>query len=865
MYEGHTIRIEIIDKLYTGASIEVDTADGGVWYHDDSNVLERSHIQTRTARATLLVPAADQAFEDLAIDIVSSDEGRFLLATYHDTVREFVGVIQVDQNSRERSASAYITYTIAAVDGMTLLQSKPYLAAQGYDYVLQVSDGRIRVQPSLALATIAATGMGQKTNLWASILSNEGNKFDQVTGRWQPSRGIYEVAVYVSLIATYTGAAPGDLTVSLNRSSGAGATVVRTKTTSIAASGRRYTFQINVPAINMQGTDYLYVQLSWDFDKSVTLKLDTYSFFETRSDESADVKNVYGFITDHIRDLMSQIPTYDQYGSGDEMVGIHVPWQGDDQPGGVRTEDWLSIPYNAFATDVTASPPAVLSAYEALKQIALQCRGYWRYRAGHYELVPYDQVTTRHAYTRDMTYIETRSMSLLSDPTCIGKHLETYLPPVGEARVTFDRLGSLNLLAGALGRIKQLGHTHTRYVEVQGVGLNLLINVTLLGEEIGSANYAALTAPGVSVHRHIFEISLRLGDYLYVYDASDPSAALFDVVYSLPEWTPTDQKAVLLSMPRFDPAVGSEIFVAWTLPELTFSGELEFYLRYKETVTNLGTIILPEIPRYTVRRALLRKIGDEGEDGLYTESVVASVTNSANSLLVEERIIASDLYEIEQDTGGLRAWDGSALVHPGTFQGKSLQLQIARWIAARQQRGTRILNGGFRAFGISNMDLSYDGLVWVYLAGRYSPVTGTLEGQWIELMPDDIADRFDERVYVQVSSDDDRTRSINTLSAAPTISSSSTSSEAPVTYTHFVTGITTDLIVIPADKPLPVRGLSDEAYMRVFAGSKVGSANLIYRDALTHASHMRMHEDAQTIQIGRPMRATDEIFIIWTI
>jgi len=867
------IRIEVYDTEYSGDPIEIDTQGGGVSYKDvGASNLDRPRIVPRTAQVIMLVDVQDVAHKAFVDDLRLSDEGRFFLKTLHGGTTEFIGMILVEQNEVESSANLHIKYTIGATDGLTLMKNKPYLAAQGQPYIDQELDGHLHVNATLLASVILdADGQGSKRDLWHTVTDNVGGHFDPATGVYSGYQGKVDVSIFMDIIGEHDDFQvrnSGPLMGKLIKIKDDNSTITETVIEEVEVEfdqplGQRRIIRINQAGISLDIGESLVCELSWDLRTKTDLGLQVNSFWSIKVDQSASVKNIYASLFAHVGRLFGQLPTRDFYESDEEFYGILVPWTEENQ-GSVRGENYIGIPYNAFTKDVAASPPSVLSVYDALAEIAKLLGGFVRYRQGHYEIVPYFDVSTRHRYDRHDAYLGSVTNDFNTDVVCVGSATEGALPPIGEAKITFDRQGSLNLLSGAIGRIKEPGYTYSRSVNLVNEALYLTVSIRLLGEQSNTPNYDAIYPVRRSIHRHVFEASLKIGDYVYIYN-QDPDGPLLDIIYNIPEFTPVDQKITLYAKPQEPTDLIHDLVLTYSLPPVTYSGDLEFSLRYKDTITPSGTVVVPEPLNYEVLGVLLRRFSDGDLDKIYSERIVAQVSNQNNSFEADDTIIASDLWELENDPGAIMVHNGSEFVKSGLWSGTSLQMQIARWLAARQQRSADLYNGSFRTFSAQSFDIEHDGRQWVYLAGDYNAGTGILRGQWVEDMPLDIGTRMDQQIYTEAQGDTQQTQSINGLSKAPVSDSAPTSEGSEIkNYYHYVKGIDTDTIVMPPEKPLPLEGFDEDVYIRAFLGSMRGSANIIYRSTPMNPSQFTRHPSVDNaIQLYRAARPGDEYFFIW--
>lgn len=875
--DSKVIRIEVHDSEYDGVAIEIDTEGGGVTYNPDAQgVLERPGIVTMSAMVIMHVYMDSQAMLDFVDDVGLSDEGRFMMRVTVDGALEFVGIILAEQTEIEET-TPLARYEIGAVDGLTLMKKKSYGEAQGQAYIDQNADGKYHVNATVLHGVMLdLNGQGSRRDLWATVDQNVGDHFDVATGKFSRP-GTYDFVAFLSVqghhddyLVRNSGPVVGKL---IKIDPNDAETVLSEISVEFdQPNGQRRDMNLAASKVVLIEGEAIVVELSWDLRTKTSIAVQPRSFFENKLDLTASVKNVYASFFTHMQNLMQALPIYQYYDDVQEFWSVLVDFQEDNQ-GAVRGEHYNGIPYNAFVENLGVSPPKVMSVYESLEAMAKMIGGVLRYRQGRYQFHPYHNITKRHAYNRLGGYIGEIDQPVQAATVCIGKTNRGNLPALGQVELAYDRVGTKNLLSGIESQLSQAnpGFVYKKYVELDSEVLYLTIAVRLLGEATGSANYNAIYPPGkVSGHRHVFEASLKFDEYVHIYDES-PSGPLLSIIYNDPALTVSDQKITLYAQAMQPTDIVHEMVLTFTLPAITFTGDLEFSFKYLHTLLPGGTLeevynySLPDPLNYEIIGIKLRRFSDEDIDKLYSERIIASLENDNNSKDQSDVLVASDLWEVENDPGAMRVYDGAEWVRPGLYAGDSYHMTLAKWMAAKQARPVRLHKGAFRLHDPQSYDVVYDGKLYYFLEGRYNRVMGELSGQWVEHMADPIGDRMTANIYTDEAGQTRTTQSVNNLSKAPVSQDTGADGGAVLKqYELYVDGITTDYIDVPVDRILPDPAIYDEvALMRVFSGSMRNASNYIYRDSMSHATHFKMDYENRRFLLGRVARATDKHFFMW--
>lgn len=875
--DDYNYDIEIYDNEWTDPSIVIDTQGGGTIYRDHpAGPLERPSLISRSAKITMLIQNQDH--EDFIADFAISDEGRFYMKIIRDGVDDFIGILLSDQTELENT-SPVAKYEIGAVDGLTMLKNVPYQAAQGQAYIDQNQTGKFHVNATILHGHIDdLTGTGSRRDLWATIVQDVGDNFDAFTGEWGYP-GTYDIVVYLSILGYHNDFSTrnsGPLTAKLIHidANSVETTLDEQEVEYDQPLGQRRVMNLGKQKVVMLPDEQLVVELSWDFRTETDLAVEVQSFFENKLDLSASVVNVYDSIINHCSNLLQQLPTYSYYDPTNEFFGIYISFTEDNQ-GAALGQDYIGIPYNAFTKNLGVSPPDVISVYDALIALAILLNSTLKYNQGRYYMQPHHHMPERHAYLPDFSLIGLVTDDFSESPMeCIGTSSTGYLAPVGEVKLSYNRVGTKNLLSGVESQLSQAdpGYVFKKSVSINNEVLYFSVAVRLLGEESGSANADAIYPVSPSIHRHNFEASLRFGtDYVYIYNRNEVSAPLLDVIYNdPPELTVTDQKIAIWGKPKVPTDIVYELVVTFILPPITFEGDLEFTFKYKETIIPSGPFVLPEPLNYEIIGIKLRRFNDDDIDKLYNETIVASVTNRNNSLLIEEDLIASDLWEVDTDPGAIKVWDGAEWVRPALWDnGDSYHMTLAKWIAAKQAKPTRLHSGAFRTWDAKYMNVEYEGVQFVYLTGSYNTILGIFEGQWVEYITTPAGMRLDANIYIEEAGQSRQTNSINNLSQSPLGSGSGAGEgEGKRDYELYIEEVAAAYVDIPADKDIPnTDSYTVPQLMRIFNGCKKGSGDLAYREVLTHPSHFNLDYANRRFNLFRAPSAGDQsnqFFFMWS-
>ena len=194
-----TINVEIHDSEFSGVAIEMDIKEKVVYQYEGRPLSIQNHIIPTTAELTIRLKTQEQ--QDAIDELIASDQNRFFLKVLRGATLEFLGVITVEQTSLDDVPLDPIgrDYSIAAVDGMSLLKDIPYLAAQAPEYISQEQDGKFRVRPSDQQQNVTAS---LEWDPWVNPPTHDyGNHWDQSLKEFQ-RLGTYDFKAHIPLLGS---------------------------------------------------------------------------------------------------------------------------------------------------------------------------------------------------------------------------------------------------------------------------------------------------------------------------------------------------------------------------------------------------------------------------------------------------------------------------------------------------------------------------------------------------------------------------------------------------------------------------------------------------------------------------------------
>lgn len=899
-----TYYVKIIDTEWAGAVEPIDIEDRVIYNYEGRPLDMTQKIIPTTADFSFRIYT--QAGLDFVEDLIAADEGQMWLEVRRidptrGSVLEFVGLITVEQTELEDvPLSLGIKYSISAMDSIAQLKDVPYLAAQVQPYITQTQDGKFRSDyfagqgPSYPRA---ATGVKIP---FTNAIENVGGHYQ--TGIFAKS-GDYIFKGFVSLVGSWEGwATAGGYNITADKETATNGIDVKIRiakkdinndlidlvnpvvlTWSWGGLGtpstERKSVNITTESVYIEEVEDVRLLIEWEWNVGyLSLLVDGNSYFENEIDAEIVIENVYAPLSTHIKNLFSQLPTYDFYSDGHQLIKIAITHIEATQ-GAAKAEDHIGLAYNAFVTDFKTTPPKVLSVYECLEAICQLLPGAIAYREGKYFIYSFHSAAQYNSYTKSMFAVGTYTSPWSEYPlNCIGRGRYTYLPPLHAAISTYERIATQNILYIASSFFPAApGALYTTEASLvsRTYILKLVIRVHL-----------GYTLPGFDVtkeHRHIFKSVLRIADgigtYIRVYNLNGNE--FLSAVYSVPEI-----------------AFAGDLFVQGSLVEggakehfinvqyeisfdkgfnfglsREFKGELAFGLEYEETMVKdpdldpinpIHHVVSPDIS-WSLDEVKFVLI-DHKEDKIYKETLSIETRRERNSSTIEESMLFSDLWLVDTDPGAIKVNAGGEWVRPGTWGGQSLSVRISQYLANTRARAVKVYNRTFTTHDHREGWIQLDADTYmIMLYGSYDTHMQQLEGQWVTYRDTLNLSGMNTIIRTLSAGTSAKTDSLNSGSVSSTGGTGTTTQIPPVErYHYFTDSEITEYIAIPEDMRLPdPADYTIEQMMCMFAGTLKGSGNMTYRAVPTRPEHFAVDVENQRLVLSRAAAVGQEYFVTW--
>ena len=751
--DGHTYTIEIHDRLYTGVSSELAIQAPVVYRYGGKQREIRTRVIPTTANLSVLLQSSTD--EQLAIDMILSDEGRFFLHVYDNGQIEFIGMIMVDQSTLQN-----ITYPksflLSATDGLSLLKDKPYFAAQGQSYINQDVSGKFRLGLTDDLEFTG--GNVNDIDFW----TDEVDIGDFVTSAQYSNIGTFDFVCHMSVIVDgFASNNDNSVSVRLWKNNEPIAYVISTVE---AGTKKRLTFDIK-ERVRLIEDDVLFIQFTVLSQGTISVKVEKGSYFENVLPSAASIINVYGSLIDHLGNLLKQLPTYDEYADG-PFLSVNLPYTESSQ-GATDSEAYIGIPYNAFTKNIGSQPVETISALKSLEQIAAIANAQLIYRGGQYHLITNTGIPQKNDYDKSITKTGSSSGLFAELPMqCLFTSSYSFLPPYGKIAATFDRIRTKNIIseAAAFFPNEDVNFLYSKPVEWIEQILYFALALRIRGLHPGSPDTDIMRGP----HRHIFTLTLKYGSKkINIFNTID-GGPVDEVHYSSPEENDFILASIYSEPYQEKPFQIYDFEVNFTLPPITYTGDFEVSIKYEHTLYLDGdTKKFQQLIglRWDVIKMSLSSFDDSNskEDELFfKESIVSEAIKGNNSFAHEFKLIASDLWLEDSDPGAIKVWSGGEWVKGDLWDGKALQERIVEQSAVQQDKPVELFNGTFCADNLLFGHAVYDNKEMILLDGRFNTRSRELSGQWYARSSNDLYAAVELKTYVK-GAESDHSNSINSL------------------------------------------------------------------------------------------------------
>ena len=792
--EANTYTIEIHDKLYSGASSELEVENPVVYKYGGKQREIRTRVIPTTASLSISLQSAFD--EELVIDLQTSDEGRFFLHVYDGSQIEFIGLIMIDQSNLQNIIYPKM-FSISATDGLSLLKDKPYFAAQGQSYINQDISGKFRLGLTEDLEFTG--GNVNDIDFW----TDETDIGDFVTSAEYSNIGTFDFVCHMSvLVDGFASSSDNSVSVRLWKNNEAIAYIISTVE---AGTKKRLTFDIN-ERVTLAENDILFIQFTVLSQGTINVKVEKESYFENVLSSAASIINVYGSLIDHLGNLLKQLPTYDEYAAG-PFLSVNIPYTESSQ-GATDSEAYIGIPYNAFTKNIGSQPVETITALKSLEQIAAIANAQLIYRGGQYHLITNTGIPQKNDYDKSITKTGSSSGLFAELPMqCLFTSSYGFLPPYGKIAATFDRIRTKNIIseAAAFFPNEDVNFLYSKPVEWIEQILYFALALRIRGLHPGSPDTDIMRGP----HRHIFTLTLKYGSKkINIFNTID-GGPVDEVNYSSPEENDFILASIYSEPYQEKPFQIYDFDVNFTLPPITYTGDFEISIKYEHTLYLDGeTKMFQQLIglRWDVIKMSLSAFDDSNskeDDLFFKESIVSEAIKGNNSFAHEFKLIASDLWKEDSDPGAIKVWSGGEWIKGDLWDGKALQERIVEQSAVQQDKPVQMFNGTFCVDNLLFGHAVYDNKEMILLDGRFNTRSRELSGQWYVRASNALYAALELKTYVK-GTESDHSDSINSLQVNEN-TNGSLSGGAGVEYFEEFEGLTVDHVIVTIkDLPDPV-------------------------------------------------------------